>query len=116
MHTMIIVSLLLNVVVLAPVCGGLLTKAPWARQSYGEATDARGILLAVYLAIGIVSALLLFRPDPPMVAALLVVQVVYKLCTPFTIGRLIHPVVLSNLAIVVVHAATLVSIWPVLRA
>ncbi|MEM8933169.1 MAG: hypothetical protein AAGE94_18420, partial [Acidobacteriota bacterium] len=107
---MITLSLLLNLAVLLPVCGGLLTDASWARASYGEATDARGILLSVYLAIGIVSALLLIERDPQWVAALLLVQVVYKATTPWTVGSFAHPVVVSNLVIAAFHAATLVTI------
>jgi hypothetical protein len=42
-----------------------------------------------------------------MVTALLGVQVIYKLTTPFTVGTWRNPVVLSNLAIAAVHTATL---------
>ncbi len=79
---MITLSLLLNIVVLAPVCAGLITDASWVRASYGAATAARGILLAIYVAIGMVSALRLAFRDPKLVAALLLVQVVYRLTTP----------------------------------
>lgn len=108
---MIVVSLLLNLLVLAPVCVGLLRDAPWVREAYGPPTPARGILLAVYLAIAALSAGLLARPEPRMVAALLMVQVIYKLLTPWTVGTLRHPVVLSNLLIVLVHSVTLALLW-----
>ena len=111
MGFMITLSLLLNIVVLAPVCAGLITDAGWARASYGAATPARGILLSVYLAIGSVSALLLAFREPKLVAALLLVQVVYKLTTPLTVGTLQNPVVASNLGIASFHAVTLVLIW-----
>ncbi len=111
MRVMIILSLVLNIAVLVPVCAGLITDASWARASYGDATAARSILLSVYLAIILVSALLLVVREPKLVAALLLVQVMYKLTTPLTVGTLANPVVVSNLCIAVFHAVTLALIW-----
>ena len=106
MKTMITLSLLLNTVVLVPVCASLLGGAAWVESAYGPPGPARGILLSVYLAILLVSLGLLIRPVPAMVLALLVVQIVYKLTTPFTVGTIANPVVASNLAIAAFHAAT----------
>ncbi|MEM6822476.1 MAG: hypothetical protein AAF558_11115 [Verrucomicrobiota bacterium] len=111
MRLMLFLSLGLNLIVLIPVCAGLLTEAAWAQQAYGEKTHARQILLSIYLAIGIVSAGLLVLQEPKMVAALLLVQVVYKLSTPITVGTFSHSVVVSNILISVFHIATLVSIF-----
>ena len=111
MRMMMLLSLILNIAVLAPVCTGLITDATWARASYGDASHARSILLSVYLAIGIVSVLLLFWRDPKLVTALLLVQVIYKLTTPLTVGTFAHPVVMSNVVIAAFHAATLCFIW-----
>lgn len=110
MRKFIRISLLLNVFVLVPVCMGLITNASWAQQSYGGPSPARGILLSVYMAICAVSVFLLFRPNPLLVAPLLVVQVVYKITTPFTVGTLANPVVISNLVIAAVHSITLLLI------
>jgi hypothetical protein len=107
---LITVSLLLNVAVLVPVCAGLLRDARWVGRAYGAASAARGILLALYLAILIVSVGLLAVPAPTAVAALLCVQIVYKLLTPLSVGTVRHPVVLSNLAIAAVHGVTLTAI------
>ena len=101
-------SLLLNLAVLVPVCGSLLVSAPWTVAAYGPPSPARGILLSIYLAIGLLSALLLLRPVPAAVAALLAVQILYKITTPLTTGSISNPVVISNLLIAAVHAATLV--------
>ena len=101
-------SLLLNLAVLVPVCGSLLFSAPWTLAAYGPPSPARGILLSIYLAIGLLSALLLLRPAPAAVAALLAVQVLYKVTTPLTTGSISNPVVISNLLIAAVHIATLV--------
>ncbi len=111
MRAMIYVSLILNLVVLIPVCGGLLVGAEWTNSAYGGPSAARQILLSVYLSIALMSVLLLVRPDPRMVATLLLMQVTYKLMTPLFVGNLQNPVVLSNVGISVVHAVTLAFIW-----
>lgn len=108
---MIILSLLLNIVVLAPVCYGLITDAAWAQESFGSSSAARGILLSVYVAIGIVSIGLLVRAHAAFVAALILIQIIYKITTPFTVGSLGNPVVISNLMIAAFHSVTLVFIY-----
>jgi hypothetical protein len=42
-----------------------------------------------------------------LVAPLLLVQVLYKLTTPFTVGSFANPVVISNLVIAALHLTTL---------
>jgi hypothetical protein len=111
MRMLIVASLGLNIFVLAPVCLGLFTKADWTIPAYGADTAARGILLSVYVAILICSVGLLAKPIPSMVAALLLVQIIYKVTTPFTVGSFANPVVMSNLAIAVFHCITLWAIW-----
>ena len=77
-------------------------------DSYGPDSPARGILLSVYLAILVVSIwLLIFKRDPMLVAPLLLVQVIYKLTTPFTVGSFSNPVVISNIFIAGLHLITL---------
>ena len=105
------ISLVLNILVLIPVCAGLFLKANWAVDSYGIETPARGILLSVYLAIFIFSVLLLFKFDPKMVMALLSVQIVYKLLSPIMVGTITNPVIISNIFIAVFHSLTLYTIW-----
>ncbi|MCU0310999.1 MAG: hypothetical protein MUE36_08650 [Acidimicrobiales bacterium] len=111
MRRMITLSLSLNIAVLVPICLGLALDTGWVARAYGESTQARGILLSIYLAIAVLSLVLLIRPNRRMTAALLLVQVLYKVTTPFTVGTLQNPVVISNLAITVVHIATLVLIF-----
>ena len=108
---MLTVSLLLNVLVLIPVCLGLLRDSERMSVVLGPRQDGRQILLAIYLAILALSVLLLLRPDPALAAGLLLVQVIYKLLSPLTVGKLRHPVVLSNLGIAGVHTLTLLSLW-----
>lgn len=111
MIKLIFASLILNILVLIPVCAGFVTTANWVVASYGINTPSKGILLSVYLAILISSIILLFYPDPKLVAALLLVQIIYKFSTPFTVGSFSHPVVVSNLLIALFHTITLISIW-----
>lgn len=111
MHLMITISLLLNIAVLIPVCAGISTNAGWARESYGERTPARGILLSIYLSILAASVILMAVRRPEAAAALLFVQIVYKVTTPLTVGTFKNPVVISNLLIAAFHIATLAIVW-----
>ena len=111
METLTYVSLLLNVCVLIPIVILMAIKSQIVDQTWGGFTAARGILMSIYLSILVVSMLLLFKPVPAFVAALLLVQVIYKITTPFTVGKFSHPVVISNLVISAVHIATLASIY-----
>jgi hypothetical protein len=108
---MLYLSLILNIAVLIPVCTGIALNLGWVVKSYGGPTQARGILLSVYFAIGLLSVGLLLRPDPKMVAALLMVQFIYKLLTPLTVGTIKNPVVISNIMIAAFHSITLVTIY-----
>ena len=110
MERMIKLSLGLNLAVLVPICTALAIGSDRVSRVYGDATQARGILLSIYLAIAVLSLVLLIRPDRRMTVALLVVQIVYKVTTPFTVGTLLNPVVISNVAIAAVHTATVVLI------
>jgi hypothetical protein len=107
MKKMMQLSLIVNILVLTPVCLSLLLNAPWVPNGWGEFSPARGILLSIYIAILVVSLGLLWRQEPVAVAALLLVQVIYKITTPLTVGSLENPVVLSNLLVAVVHVSTL---------
>ena len=103
-------SLILNILVLIPVCSGLLLRANWVEESFGIETPARGILLSIYLAILILSAVLLFKFDPKFVLALLSVQIVYKLLSPIMVGTLTNPVIISNLFIALFHSYSVFKI------
>lgn len=100
------ISLLVNVVVLVPVTGVLLFNRRPAIETWGGRQPGRQILLAVYLSILALSILLLIVHEPRMAAGLLLAQILYKVLTPFTVGSLRHPVVVSNLAIAALHAVT----------
>lgn len=99
-------SLALNIAVLLPVCLGLMLDTAWATRAFGPRTPGRSILVAMYGAILVVSMALLAWPEPRIVIGVLLMQITYKPLTVLTLGRLRHPVVLSNLVIAVVHAVT----------
>lgn len=103
---MITASLLLNLAVLIPVCLGLIMDAERVEKTAGVFTPARGVLLAMYLTIAITSLLLLFLNEPKWVFALLFLQIVYKVLTPFTVKTLKNPIVISNLGIALFHCIT----------
>ncbi|HBK42775.1 MULTISPECIES: hypothetical protein [unclassified Polynucleobacter] len=112
MKRMIYISLIINVVVLIPVCIGLISNASWVEHGYGPASPARGILLSIYGSILLVSLGLLINPLPMLVAPLLLVQVLYKLTTPFTVGNFTNPVVISNILVALVH---LFALWLIFK-
>lgn len=125
---MLIISLLLNIAVLIPVASVLLLSTRRGidareRFPWGERTPARDILLAIYIAILVVSIALLagvalVGPTATIEAAsaaLFTVQIVYKVLTAATVrDALRNPVVLSNLGIAVVHAITVATLAPAL--
>ncbi len=97
MPTLPKLSLILNILVLIPVSSGILLNSFWAVEAYGPDAPARGILLSIYLAILIVSAVLLVKFDAKFVMALLTVQIIYKVLSPIMVGTLTNPVIISNL-------------------
>ncbi|MEL6915231.1 MAG: hypothetical protein AAFP13_12105 [Pseudomonadota bacterium] len=114
-----ILSLALNIAVLAPLCAALLSASPGMDAAYGPPTPARGILTAVYLAIlaaslVLLAALVLAPPWwRPALVTLLALQCGYKLLT-IPLVRFGNPVVVANTAITALHLVTLW--WVLLRA
>jgi hypothetical protein len=108
---MIHVSLLLNIVVLIPVCLMLIRNNPQFTAIYGGSTPARQILMSIYIAILVLSIFLLVVPNKSMALSLFLVQIIYKLLTAWTVKDIKNPVVQSNLFIAVVHIATVATIY-----
>jgi hypothetical protein len=80
---MMCASLILNIAVLCAICPGIMAGEDWAEFAYGARTVARDILLSMYFSILVSSFVLLVVRDERMVAALLIVQIIYKLAAPF---------------------------------
>ena len=109
------ISLAVNIVVLVPILVLMATKSPLIDHAWGGFTAARGILMSIYFAILAMSLFLVFKPVPSLVFALLLVQVIYKVTTPFTVRSFSNPVVISNLAISALHIGTLIHIAPTIQ-
>lgn len=107
---MLTLSLLLNILILIPICYLMLTNNVRMVETLGEFNPARGILVAIYMTILIASIGLLIFPDTKFSIALLLMQIVYKLLTPFTVKTLKHPFVISNVLIAIVHIVTVYSL------
>ncbi len=103
------VSPIVNVAVLVPVIWGLAVGTQDA--AFGTDTPARRILICVYAAILLVSAILLAWPHgcAALLPGLLAVQVAYEPMTPFLLGAG-HPVAVANLGIAAIHAVTLAAV------
>jgi hypothetical protein len=115
MNTFIYVSLAVNIVVLVPILVLMAVKSPLVDHAWGSFTQARGILMSIYFAILAVSVFLVFKPAPAFVFALLLVQVIYKVTTPFTVRSFSNPVVISNLFIASLHIVTLIKVFPAIQ-
>lgn len=109
-------ALAFNIIILVPVVIVLLFGLSPAEKAFGPLTEGRLILTSIYIAIALVSALLIGlhqrRMDwaMPMSVALFSVQITYKLITVATVG-LSNPVVITNLIVVLVQAVVLFTIW-----
>ncbi|MEO0937753.1 MAG: hypothetical protein AAFY38_06325 [Pseudomonadota bacterium] len=120
-HWMVPVALLLNLLILVPLCTALLNRSPGMDQSFGPETDARLILTSVYMAIAVVSAALLVALWTgagwvlPAALALFAVQIVYKVTTAALLG-IASPVVMTNLFVVAVQLATFAAVAASWRA
>ncbi|MFM1852691.1 MAG: hypothetical protein RL164_8 [Bacteroidota bacterium] len=107
---MLSLSLLLNIAVLIPICYLMITNNFRMVKTLGEFNPARGILLAMYTSILIASVYLLYAPDTKYIIALLSIQIVYKLLTPFTVKTIKHPFVISNILIALFHVLTIYNV------
>jgi len=112
MHTLVTISLAVNIVVLIPIVILMLIKSPLVDHAWGTFTAARGILLSMYGTILVLSCALIVMPVPAFAVALLLMQVIYKITTPFTVGSFTNPIVISNLVIAALHVGTLVALLP----
>ncbi len=111
MKTMIRVSLTVNILVLIPIVFGMAIGSPIIDRAWGEFSESRGILAAIYLALLVLSSILIVKTIPVFVVPLLATQVIYKITTPFTVGTMLNPVVISNLGIAALHLVTLYVIY-----
>lgn len=113
---MITLSYCVNLLVLVPLLAAFARGFDGMAPVFGSDTPALRILVCIYAAIAICSAAGLAlqamgRADQAMALgiSLFAVQIIYKLLTAWLVG-FGSPVVMTNLAVVAVHALTLVSV------
>ena len=113
---MLTLSLIVNLLVLIPLCFALMTGSASMDAAYGPASPARGILTSVYLAILLMSAVCLamiiltdMQTAITWALPLLMVQIIYKALTGPMVG-FGHPVVQANLAITALHVVTVIRL------
>ncbi len=116
MNALTYISLAVNILVLIPILILMAIKSPVVDHAWGSFTQARGILMSIYFSILVLSIFLVFKPITAFVFALLTVQVIYKVTTPFTVRSITNPVVISNLFIAALHVVTLVSLYPAVQS
>lgn len=109
---MIRISLAVNILVLIPIVFGMAIGSPIIDRAWGEFSESRGILASIYFAILALSSVLIVKTIPVFVIPLLSTQIIYKVTTPFTVGTIMNPVVMSNLGIAALH---LVTLWVIFK-
>lgn len=116
---MVLLSLshLVNVIVVTAISLLIARNVPAMTACYGSDSAARRILACLYATIAIVSAAALAGQASGNLAAsisiagiLFPMQIAYKLMTLPAVGWH-NPVVKSNLAIALLHTATLSALW-----
>jgi len=113
---MLIVSFAVNLLVLIPLLSAFAFNPTSMDPVFGADTDARRILVCLYATIALatvvgVGLLALGAPNEARTLGVILfsMQIAYKLMTVPAVG-LGSPVVLTNLAVVGVHAVTLFTL------
>ena len=114
---MITLSYVVNLLVLIPLLSAFALQPANMDTVFGPVTDARRILVCLYatIAIASIAGLLLLGMGETALATqigltLFALQITYKLLTVPLVG-LSSPVVFTNLVVVAIHGATLITVW-----
>jgi hypothetical protein len=109
------VSSILNIIVLVPVISVILLNIVQVERVWGVNQPSRQILVSLYLALLVATVGIYFlKGKTKMIIAVTIfsLQIIYKTLTAFlVVNSLSNPVVLSNLAINVVHISTLYIVF-----
>ena len=112
---MVTISTILNIVVLIAVISVILLDIDRVERFWGINQASRQILTSIYIAILVASIALFFLKDKPkliVATTIFSMQIIYKTLTAFlVVNALTNPVVLSNLAITIVHLLTIYTIF-----
>ncbi len=114
-HRMINLSIVINVIVLFPVISVILLNLVQVERVWGENQPSRQILVSIYIAILLASILVNFLKNKTKVLVAITIfsmQIVYKVLTAVLVfNAFSNPVVLSNLAITLVHLSTIFVVF-----
>ena len=114
-NRMVNLSAIINIVVLVPVISVILLNLVQVERVWGENQPSREILVSVYIAILLASIGLYFlKGQTQLIVAVTIfsLQIIYKTLTAVLVkDAFFNPVVLSNLAINVVHISTLYLVF-----
>ena len=114
-NRMVNLSAIINIVVLVPVISVILLNLVQVERVWGENQPSREILVSVYIAILLASIGLYFlKGQTQLIVAVTIfsLQIIYKTLTAVLVtDAFFNPVVLSNLAINVVHISTLYVVF-----
>jgi hypothetical protein len=113
MIAIVYVSLLINIVVAGfwGIVLGFYPRTRFRYWPYGADSPGTRILSSLYLTIAIFSLYALLIVPSQMFAVCIFLfgfQIIYKLLTVITVRDFRNPVILSNLAIVLIHS---ISLW-----
>ena len=113
---MLTISFLINLGVLGIIVPAILRNTPNMVAAYGPATPARGIVVAFYITVMVLSfvGLTVIALGLPLAREIglmiLPAQVLYKGLTAVTVGTA-NPVVRANLAIAAFHMVTWATLY-----
>ena len=114
-NRMLNMSTMLNIIVLVPVISVILLDLVQVESVWGENQPSRQILVSIYIAILISTISLFFlKGQTKLIIAVTIfsMQIIYKTLTAvLVVNAFSNPVVLSNLAINIVHLSTLFTIF-----
>ena len=114
-NRMVNLSAIINIAVLVPVISVILLNLVQVERVWGENQPSREILVSVYIAILLASIGLYFlKGQTQLIVAVTIfsLQIIYKTLTAVLVtDAFFNPVVLSNLAINVVHISTLYVVF-----
>jgi hypothetical protein len=117
METLPVISLLINIIILIPVCIIILYFEDTASFAYGVNTPSRQILLSMYLSILVFSIFLLVnriyygKSNNVSIISLLTVQIIYKILSVGLVTAPNNPVKWANLIVAIIHMFTVYTMF-----
>lgn len=113
MEILVVLAHVINIVVLVPVCLGLLRKPESMNAVFGSDTTSRQILTCMYLTIIVISTYALIDFQQAIVIGMILFpfQIIYKLLSLILIKDKKVAVYKFNLFVAVFHSMTMIVIF-----